>query len=54
MSRKFFGDAKYFSDMNEQKLAEIGGLLDSKQEKDKLEALKRLIALMSKGHDMSR
>jgi vesicle coat complex subunit len=45
-------DAKYFDDST-TKFQEIRVLLDSKEHKDKLEALKRLLAMMTMGKDVS-
>lgn len=46
------GDGKYFDDSS-TKFAEIRTLLDSKEAKDKLEAMKRLLAMMTMGKDVS-
>ena len=45
-------DAKYF-DESTTKFAEIRTLLDSREIKDKLEAMKRLLAMMTMGKDVS-
>ena len=45
-------DAKYFEE-NGTKNGEIHNLLESKEIKDKLEAMKRLLALMTMGRDVS-
>ncbi|KAF9433376.1 AP-3 complex subunit beta-2 [Entomortierella beljakovae] len=48
-----FGSQAHFLDTNEDKMREIRKHLDSKYEKEKLDGLKRLIAMISKGRDVS-
>ena len=43
--------AAYF-DTSDDKIKEIGKLLDSRQDRDRLEGMKRIIAGISKGRDM--
>eukprot|EP00461_Guttulinopsis_vulgaris_P005507 UN05519 len=50
--RHMLSDAKYFDDSS-TKFAEVRALLDSKEHKDKLEAMKRLLAMMTMGKDVS-
>ena len=45
-------DAKYFDEGN-AKFAELRSLLDSKHAKEKLEAMKRLMAMVTIGRDVS-
>lgn len=45
------GSASYF-DVSEDKVTEIGKLLDSRAEVERLEGMKRIIAAMSKGRNM--
>ena len=47
-----FNDAKYFEEQN-TKHAEMRRMLDSRQPKERLEAMKRLIAMMTLGRDVS-
>jgi hypothetical protein len=51
-SISLLSDAQYF-DENSTRFAEMRKLLDSKAVKDKLEAMKRLLALMTIGRDVS-
>jgi AP-3 complex subunit beta len=46
-------DAHYFEEMGVKKYEEIHSLLDSREKKDKLEGMKRLIAMISIGRDAS-
>ena len=46
-------DAHYFEEMGVKKYEEIHALLDSREKKDKLEGMKRLIAMISIGRDAS-
>jgi len=46
-------DAHYFEEMGVKKYEEIRVLLDSREKKDKLEGMKRLIAMISIGRDAS-
>ncbi|ORZ09403.1 adaptin N terminal region-domain-containing protein [Lobosporangium transversale] len=48
-----FENQAHFLDTNEDKMREIRKNLDSKYEKEKLDGLKRLIAMISKGRDVS-
>ncbi|KAF9351167.1 AP-3 complex subunit beta-2 [Mortierella sp. NVP85] len=48
-----FENQAHFLETNEDKLREIRKNLDSKYEKEKLDGLKRLIAMISKGRDVS-
>eukprot|EP01100_Stratorugosa_tubuloviscum_P010514 TRINITY_DN4521_c0_g1_i1.p1 TRINITY_DN4521_c0_g1~~TRINITY_DN4521_c0_g1_i1.p1 ORF type:complete len:802 (+),score=369.51 TRINITY_DN4521_c0_g1_i1:128-2533(+) len=47
------GNAHYFKESSNTKAEELKKLLDSNNDKDKLEAMKRLIAALSRGKDMS-
>jgi hypothetical protein len=44
-------DAHYFEEMGVKKYEEIRPLLDSREKKDKLEGMKRLMAMISIGRD---
>lgn len=46
-------DAHYFEEMSVKKYEEIRKLLDSREKKDKLEGMKRLLAMISIGRDAS-
>ena len=46
-------DAHYFEEMGVKKYEEIHALLDSREKKDKLEGMKRLMAMISIGRDAS-
>ncbi|KAF9929787.1 AP-3 complex subunit beta-2 [Linnemannia zychae] len=48
-----FENQAHFLDTNEDKMREIRKNLDSRYEKEKLDGLKRLIAMISKGRDVS-
>ncbi|KAF9102676.1 AP-3 complex subunit beta-2 [Mortierella sp. AM989] len=48
-----FENQAHFLDTNEDKMSEIRKNLDSRYEKEKLDGLKRLIAMISKGRDVS-
>ncbi|KAF9545233.1 AP-3 complex subunit beta-2 [Mortierella hygrophila] len=48
-----FENQAHFLDTNEDKMRQIRKNLDSKYEKEKLDGLKRLIAMISKGRDVS-
>ncbi|KAG0306101.1 AP-3 complex subunit beta-2 [Dissophora globulifera] len=48
-----FENQAHFLDTNEAKMSEIRNNLDSKYEKEKLDGMKRLIAMISKGRDVS-
>lgn len=47
--RMSLSDAHYFEEMGVKKYEEIRVLLDSREKKDKLEGMKRLIAMISIG-----
>ena len=47
-------DAHYFEEMGVKTYEEIRPLLDSREKKDKLEGMKRLVAMMTIGRDVSQ